>query len=363
MSTDTIAYVIGTGWLGGRIFTVLVETSSNILYGLRQTKRQSQLRSAAPKKQPLISVVVAVHNNEATIRQCLASILDTSYRRLNVAVINNGSNDKTIDIVRRFKRSHPKLKIEIIGENKGADAASTAAANKLRGELVLHLDGRCMVEKNFFKNALKHFEVPGTDALIPAVRVKPEKSLLGLLQQYDALHLNVANAEGAMQSAPYVISRNKPLKKPTKPHYADDVLLVINPLPSYTRLFNYSVQAQLDSLKTSGQRGILKQIIGTIVGIVLLLEPFVVGYFVYLALKFQRPEALALAWALTLFSLFFYVWADRHTRLLEKLRLIFLSPMISSLTYLLSLSRILAPIKYLAIKVRDDWNKWQPQPA
>lgn len=351
MNTDAIAYIVGTGWLGGRILTVLVETFSNIVYGVKQTNRQRKTRSISIKKQPLISITIPTHNDESTILQCLNSLADTGYKKLSVVISDSGSTDKTLQIVRRFKKSHTRLKIEIIDKDENV---------RPKGEMVIHLSPRFALDKHFFTNALRHFALNDINTLIPAVRVKPEKSLLGLLQQYNSLRQNIAGANAAIQSAPYALTRSKPPKQASKTHYADDVLIFASPVPSYLRLLNDSIDSQLNNTGRK-QAGLIRQLLNALMSLVLLLEPFVVGYFIYLAVKFQRPEAFALAWALMLFSLFFYIWADHHTRLSEKLRLIFLAPMISSLAYLLSISRALAPIKYLFIKVREDWAKWQPQ--
>lgn len=59
--------------------------------------------SASP---PLVSIVTPVLNRASTISRCLASVAAQSYKNLEHLVVDGGSNDGTLDIVRAFESPH-----------------------------------------------------------------------------------------------------------------------------------------------------------------------------------------------------------------------------------------------------------------
>jgi len=52
--------------------------------------------------QPLITVVVAVYNKHATLRQCLDSVVQQTYLNVELIVIDGGSSDGTTDVLRNY---------------------------------------------------------------------------------------------------------------------------------------------------------------------------------------------------------------------------------------------------------------------
>jgi glycosyltransferase involved in cell wall biosynthesis len=53
-------------------------------------------------KQPLVSVIVPTRNNAGTIAACLNSIRKQSYRQIELIVVDNGSNDDTLNIAKKY---------------------------------------------------------------------------------------------------------------------------------------------------------------------------------------------------------------------------------------------------------------------
>jgi len=63
-------------------------------------------------KKPLISVIIATHNSEATIEKCLTSLMSQSYPRedYEIIVVDDGSKDKSVELSkknwRRYSQNH-----------------------------------------------------------------------------------------------------------------------------------------------------------------------------------------------------------------------------------------------------------------
>ena len=57
-----------------------------------------------------ISVIVPVYNGEKYIKRCLDSIVNqTMFKRLQVIVVDDGSTDDTLNILRDYEKNHKNI--------------------------------------------------------------------------------------------------------------------------------------------------------------------------------------------------------------------------------------------------------------
>ena len=87
-------------------------------------------------KDPLISVIMAVYNGEKYINEALCSIVNQSYQNIEVIVIDDGSTDKTADIIKSF--SFPI--IYHYQPNKGLANAQNTGIQMAKGDYFSFLD-------------------------------------------------------------------------------------------------------------------------------------------------------------------------------------------------------------------------------
>jgi glycosyltransferase involved in cell wall biosynthesis len=87
----------------------------------------------------LVSVIIPAFNAERHIAQTLESVLAQSYRRLEVIVVDDGSEDRTSDIARDFVRKDSRLKV-LYQPNRGVAAARNRAIAESNGEFIAPID-------------------------------------------------------------------------------------------------------------------------------------------------------------------------------------------------------------------------------
>jgi cellulose synthase/poly-beta-1,6-N-acetylglucosamine synthase-like glycosyltransferase len=106
---------------------------------------------------PLVSVVVPVLNGQETIGDCLNSVLRTDYpaERREVLVVDNGSRDRTAEIVKRFPVRY------VLEERRGVSHARNRGLAESRGELVAFTDADCVVSTRWLAELLRPFAEPG----------------------------------------------------------------------------------------------------------------------------------------------------------------------------------------------------------
>lgn len=87
---------------------------------------------------PLVSVIIPVYNREKYIAESINSILNQTYRNLELIVVDDGSNDSTPAIVKSFIDS--RIKLFIRPENKGVSAAFNYGLCKANGKYIARQD-------------------------------------------------------------------------------------------------------------------------------------------------------------------------------------------------------------------------------
>jgi len=89
---------------------------------------------------PLISVVVPTHNRAELVERALHSVLQQTYRHLELIVVDDGSEDETPTKLAKLAASDPRVKIITNGHPLGGGAARNRGLEEARGEYVAYLD-------------------------------------------------------------------------------------------------------------------------------------------------------------------------------------------------------------------------------
>jgi glycosyltransferase involved in cell wall biosynthesis len=91
-----------------------------------------------------VSVIVAAYNEECHIAECLESLLAQTYKHMDVLVADDGSTDRTADVVRRY----PNVRL-LCRPHEGKARAINAAAREVSGDIVAFLDGDLRFEPDY----------------------------------------------------------------------------------------------------------------------------------------------------------------------------------------------------------------------
>lgn len=86
---------------------------------------------------PLISVIMPAYNAESYVSEAIRSVIAQSYQNWELLVVDDGSEDKTGEIVRSF--TDPRIR-RFTQQNKGVSAARNLALYQMQGEYFCFLD-------------------------------------------------------------------------------------------------------------------------------------------------------------------------------------------------------------------------------
>ncbi len=101
----------------------------------------------AMSKKPLVSVVVPAYNAEAKIGRCIKSITAQSYESIEIIAIDDGSIDKTYQILKELSAKDKRIKPEK-QKNSGQAIARKNGVKKSKGKYVIFVDADDYIGKN-----------------------------------------------------------------------------------------------------------------------------------------------------------------------------------------------------------------------
>ncbi len=99
----------------------------------------------------LISVIIPIYNVEQYLRRCVDSILNQTYKKLEVILVDDGSPDKCPQICDEYESSDPRVKV-IHKENAGQGLARNDALEIATGDYVTFVDADDYIDNTHIEN-------------------------------------------------------------------------------------------------------------------------------------------------------------------------------------------------------------------
>ena len=97
-----------------------------------------------------VSIIVPVYNGEGYIKKCLDSLVNQTLKDIEIIVINDGSKDKTLDILKEYQKKYKNIKI-ITRENKGIAESRNEGITKAEGRYIAFLDSDDFVDLTMYE--------------------------------------------------------------------------------------------------------------------------------------------------------------------------------------------------------------------
>ena len=109
-------------------------------------------------RDPLISIIIPVKNEEENIESCVQSVINSSYKNKEIIVVNDGSTDKTPNILEQLKKEYPDLlSVLHLPNNLGKKHAIEKATEIANGEFYVFMDSDCNMANDAVENISKIF--------------------------------------------------------------------------------------------------------------------------------------------------------------------------------------------------------------
>lgn len=108
-------------------------------------------------KDCLISIIVPIYNAERYLSSCIESIINQTYRNIELVLVDDGSTDRSFDIYDYYAKSDSRI-IIIKERHRGLVSARRLGVNKAKGLYCIFVDSDDWIELNLVETALAQSE-------------------------------------------------------------------------------------------------------------------------------------------------------------------------------------------------------------
>lgn len=120
------------------------------------------------KKEPLISIIVPIYNVEKYIEKCITSLINQTYKNIEILLINDGTTDNSEIIIKKYI-NNPKVKY-YKKKNGGLSDARNYGYQKSSGEYIGFVDSDDWIEENMYEEMLGKMLETNAEMAIGGVR-------------------------------------------------------------------------------------------------------------------------------------------------------------------------------------------------
>lgn len=153
---------------------------------LKKNKYDEDWHPIPKNLQPMITIMIPAHNEEVVIEETITYLFENiNYDNFEVLVTNDGSTDKTAEIIKRLMKKYPHLRTINIIQNKGKAHAFNIGMHFAKGEYILSNDADTIPEPDAlmkYMNFFIHAQDMNTSAVTANMDVQNRTSLLGKSQ-------------------------------------------------------------------------------------------------------------------------------------------------------------------------------------
>ncbi|WP_281950496.1 poly-beta-1,6-N-acetyl-D-glucosamine synthase [Nitrosophilus kaiyonis] len=135
------------------------------------------------KEYPLVSILVPCYNEEKHIKETIEYLLETNYPNFEIIAVNDGSKDKTGEILKDLEEKYSELRVIEFETNQGKAMGLNCAAMVSKGEYLVCIDGDTILDPDAIHWMIHHFLTgPRVGAVTGNPRIRNRSTLLGKIQ-------------------------------------------------------------------------------------------------------------------------------------------------------------------------------------
>ena len=193
-----------------------------------------------------ISVIVPIYNTDKFLKKCIESILNQTFKEIEIILINDGSIDNSHNICTEYKKKYPEKIKYINNENIGCSATRNLGIELAQGEYIAFVDSDDYIEKTMYEELWLEKEKSNSDIVvcgmtyINTIEKTKKISIPKIMKKDDYFKYQnrIANIYNKIFKKSLIISNR--IFFPINTHYAEDLVFCFKAYLSTTKITSVS---------------------------------------------------------------------------------------------------------------------------
>ena len=117
------------------------------------------------KEQPQVSIIVPVYNVENYIERCLNSLVNQTFKDIEIITINDGSTDKSLELLNKYAKEDIRISVIDLGD-EGVSYCRNLGIEKANGKYIMFVDSDDWIDFNMVEVMYKKAEENNIDLVM-----------------------------------------------------------------------------------------------------------------------------------------------------------------------------------------------------
>lgn len=97
----------------------------------------------------MISIIIPVYNTEKYLERCINSVLDSTYENFEILLVDDGSNDRSLEICRNYSDRDSRIRVFMQKSRGGVSSARNRGIEESLGEWIVFVDSDDVIACDF----------------------------------------------------------------------------------------------------------------------------------------------------------------------------------------------------------------------
>lgn len=148
-----------------------------------------------------ITVIVPCYNVEKYIDKCVQSLINQTYKNLEIILVDDCSTDNTWKIINKYSKNYENIKCMKNEKNNGAGYSRNIALKQAKNDYISFIDSDDYIENNYYESMMKQLKLEKSDLIVCDIFVKydsvdgtNQRSIAceGKIEKYNFIHNGLA---------------------------------------------------------------------------------------------------------------------------------------------------------------------------
>lgn len=131
----------------------------------------------------MISVIVPIYNSDKYLSECLDSLINQTYRNLEIILVDDGSKDRSINICKKYAELDKRISV-IQQKNGGSTKARKEGLKAAKGEYIAFIDSDDWVELCFFERLHHFLTTYNVDMVVSGCRMEEDGGAVDIRNKF-----------------------------------------------------------------------------------------------------------------------------------------------------------------------------------